>query len=192
MAGYLADFESLDWSRPQFGKLIERVARELPGARIHLVAHSLGNRALMDTLADLVRMGTGSTKFTIGEIVFLAPDIDRAIFLGDLAPALAQFPGHKTLYVSAEDFPLMASATVMEYPRLGDSRSGVPLADGIDTVDVSDAITILDGHGYYESDQDTIEDLYWLIRHTTPAAKRPGLVPAESDGHRYWKLRPAD
>jgi len=192
LSGYLADLENLEWSAPQLSHLVEQVAARVPGARIHLVAHSLGTRALVRTLTEIADGQLDLDDCTLGEIILFAPDFDREIFIQEVAPRLKAISARKTLYVSSEDFPLIASAAVFQYPRLGDSRQGPPIIDGIETVDVSDAITFMNGHGYYEADRSTIDDLYLLIREGLGAHQRPTLVEVETEAGTYWRLRPDD
>jgi len=190
ISGYLADIENLDWSEPALSDLIRLVSRSFPGARIHLIAHSLGNRALINTLSELVRAQPDLSGSSIGEIVFMAPDFDREIFINSIAGQLAAIPARKTLYVSAEDFPLMTSARLFQYPRLGDSSEGIPVVPGVETVDVSDAISLFNGHGYYETDPATIEDLYHLVREGQGARQRSHLVEVGTENGPYWRLLP--
>ncbi len=188
VSGYLVDMENLDWSEPELRRLIELVSDSFPGARIHIMAHSLGNRALIHSLFQIVRTKPDLNDCSLGEIIFMAPDYDRASFKTNVADMLESIPARKTLYVSSEDIPLMTSTRLFQYPRLGDSSEGIPVVEGVETVDVSDAITIMDGHGYYEADPSTIEDLYHLLREGLGAEERPRLIKVETDEGPYWRL----
>jgi esterase/lipase superfamily enzyme len=192
MSGYMADVENLEWSAPALRGLIEALAERLPNARLHILAHSLGNRALVRVLSDISTTMTGHENFPIGQVVLVAPDLDRGIFMRDVVPQLEDMPFRMTLYVSSEDFPLIASGAVFQYPRLGDSREGVPVIPGVETIDVSDAISYFNGHGYYEADRTTIDDLFHLIREGTPASGRPGLVEVSTEEGSYWRLQPGE
>ena len=192
VSGYVADLENLRWSEPELLRLIELLHRKFPDSPIHIIAHSMGNRALINTLVKLQRRYPEPADWPLGDIVFIAPDVDRDIFMRDTTIQLQNIPSRKTLYVSGKDFPLFASATVHQYPRLGDARYGVPVLEGIETVDVSDAVPLFDGHGYYEANKETIEDLYYLLRKGLGADQRPSLEAAESDEGKYWRLKEAD
>jgi esterase/lipase superfamily enzyme len=189
VTGYLADVENLEWSAPVLSQLINRLSRELPGTRLNILAHSLGSRGLLRVLSELSATGTGPGDCAIGDVIFFAPDFDREIFIRDLAPALVDMPFRMTLYVSSEDFPLIASGAIFQYPRLGDSREGPPIIKGVETIDVSDAINYFDGHGYYESNRATIEDLYHLIHEGKRASMRPGLIEVKTPDGSYWRLQ---
>ena len=192
VSGYLADLQNLEWSVPVLEDLLERIVREFPGARIHILAHSMGCRALVQVLEAAQADEIAVPLSSLGQMVFMAPDLDRDQFLRESAERLRATGLPITLYVCSQDFPLMASTAVFQYPRLGDSREGVPVIEGIETIDVSEVINIFDGHGYYESDRDTIDDLYQLIRLGKPAPERPNMVEVEGPEGRYWKLLPPD
>lgn len=192
MPGYLSDLENLQWSLPAFRDLTRLLTREFPRARIHIIAHSMGNKALVDMLLNPQLDIANASPWPLGELVFIAPDIDRDLFQRDIAVQLQAIPSSRTLYVSGKDFPLVASATFYQYPRLGDSRNGPPIIEGFETIDVSDAIPMFDGHGYYESNRETLEDLYHLIREGLPANERPTLREAESESGTYWRLLPEE
>ena len=191
VAGYMADRENIEWATPYLKQLIQGIATRFPSKKIHLVAHSLGNLALFKTVIDLHESRYFGDNWPIGELVLLAPDYDREIFLNETASILAAVPSRVSLYVSSDDIPLMASAQVFHYPRLGDSRVGPPVFDGIETIDVSDAVNVTAGHGYYEASKETIEDLHWLINRGIGAADRPTLKSDQTEnGQFYWRLVP--
>lgn len=192
VSGYAADLENLNWSRPVLQQLIVNLQNSNPSSPIHIIAHSMGNKALLETLDELQRIASSTGDWSIGEIILVAPDIDQEIFIRDIAGKLATMPSRKTLYVSSKDFPLFASATVYQYPRLGDSRKGVPVVEGVETIDVSDAIPLFEGHGYYEANKETIEDLYYLINKGLGAEERPSLEAVETEEGKYWRLQPAN
>jgi esterase/lipase superfamily enzyme len=192
LSGYAADHENMTWSEQAYLDLITELAELYPDSTIHLVAHSLGNKVMLNTLLELKEQYPSTEEWPIGEIVMIAPDIDLGIFERDMAEAFKEMPSRKTLYVSSKDFPLFASATIYKYPRLGDSRNGTPVIEGIDTVDVSDAIPLFDGHGYYEANRETIEDLYHVIRKRLPAEKRPTLTTSNEGGEQHWRLQPVE
>lgn len=187
---YLSDMENVDWSEPLLRDLIRLVAENLPGTKIHIIAHSLGNRAVFKSVTRLGEDPEFLASWPIGDLVFMAPDYDKARFVEETAIQLQKLPSRMSLYVSARDFPLMTAAQVFLYPRLGDSRESVPILDRIETIDVSDAITITSGHGYYEESPITIEDLYHLINEGKSASERPNMKEVSSPQGTYWRLQP--
>jgi esterase/lipase superfamily enzyme len=192
ITGYLSDLENVDWSEPKLRQLIITLVKSLPQAKIHIVAHSLGNRALIQSLIELREESDLVKKWPFGELVLLAPDFDKARFVEETSRHLQYIPSRITLYVSDRDFPLMTAAQVFQYPRLGDSREGPPILAGIETIDVSDAISITSGHGYYEESPIAIEDLYHLIHERMGASERPNMKEIKTPEGTYWRLQPAE
>ncbi len=190
VVSYVADATSIKWSTPHLRAFLEELSRFSGVETIHLVAHSMGNRALVDALIQLIARPNKDEKWKYGEVVLIAPDIDREIFERDLAPKLVQSESRITLYVSARDIPLLASKAVNAYPRLGDAIGGPPVIEGIDTVDVSEAITIVSGHAYYKESPAVIADMGFLINDRQAADNRDTVNVVNTQHGRYWKVRP--
>jgi esterase/lipase superfamily enzyme len=76
---YTHDEAQARWTLRDLGEFIELVAEESGATTIHLVAHSMGNRALTEALH---RIGAATRRGTIfNEIVLTAPDIDTDTFV---------------------------------------------------------------------------------------------------------------
>jgi esterase/lipase superfamily enzyme len=114
---YPADEESIQWTTDHLRMFLEDVARKSGARRIQLVAHSMGNRALLNALAELSR--THST-IRFREIVLAAPDIDAGVFR-QIATAIASEAGRVTLYASSTDRALIASQHFHQFPRAGEA-----------------------------------------------------------------------
>ena len=106
VSGYVADLENMNWSKPQLLDLIILLNKRFPDSPIHIIAHSMGNRALLDILPALRQRFPEPGTWPLGEIVLIAPDYDRDIFIRDVADFLETIPSRKTLYVSAKDFQI--------------------------------------------------------------------------------------
>jgi esterase/lipase superfamily enzyme len=90
-----------------------------PGVgRIHILAHSMGTWLAMEALRQGAIAGHADLAGHLGEIMLAAPDIDLAVFEGQMArlgPA-----AHVSVFVSADDRALsLSSALVGARPRLG-------------------------------------------------------------------------
>jgi esterase/lipase superfamily enzyme len=168
---------------------LEDLTRQTQGATIHVVAHSLGNRALLNALVELREESEEhNLPWKLGEIVLVAPDFDRATFKRDIAPVLTGSGSRITLYVSAVDIPLLASKMLSAYPRLGDGRDGPTVIPGIETIDATDAVGWASGHTYYRRNIQVLSDLHYLINDHMRAAERPTLQSVDSPEGTYWKL----
>jgi len=188
-AHYVADSTTVEWSTPHLRDFIRELAQRTDATAIHLVAHSMGNRALLKALSELVREPGQQETWKIGEIVLLAPDVDRAIFERDYAPQLLSAGARLTLYVSSMDIPLMASKQVHTYPRLGDARDGPFVLAGVETIDATAALSIVESHSYYRENPAVMADLHYLLSERRGARDRPTLERIDTRAGSYWRVR---
>jgi esterase/lipase superfamily enzyme len=190
LSRYLADANNVQWTGPHLRHFLEAMALRAEADVVHVVAHSMGNRALVDALIELRKEGAPQAAWRLGEIVLLAPDLDREIFRRDQAPRLGAGDLSLTLYVSGLDVPLRASKALSTYPRLGDASSGVAVIAGIETIDVTEATQITSGHGYYKESPRVMADLHYLLNERMRAHSRTTLRPVETSVGSYWVVRP--
>lgn len=184
---YSADLANIDWSTPHLQSFLEDVMTMTGAGSIHILAHSLGNRALLEALVNLSKKTESDKLLRLGEIILAAPDVDRDIFIGDYAPILEQLASRVTLYVSSIDFPLIASGTINRSPRVGNKKRAV-IFEGIQAIDATNAATLVTGHSYYRDSPEVLSDLYYLINKRMGAEIRPTLIPAGAPAGRYWKV----
>lgn len=183
-AGYAADEATIDRATPNLAEFLRLAISRTGVRRIHIVAHSMGSRALAGALQRL----TPEEARHIGQVVFAAPDIDAEVFATQIVPALATRAEHITMYSSSRDRALLASMKVHAYPRAGMSGPDMVVVQGLETIDASEIDTDLLGHGYYASNKEVIDDLGMLIRRALPAAQRH-LPSEQRNGQAYWRLR---
>ena len=182
LAHYGPDAANAEWTRPHLSRFLAALTARSGFERIHLVAHSMGGRAVLDALERLAGEETPQTVFH--EVAFAAPDEDRDIFrdvLGRVRP-LAQ---RMTLYASGNDLAMAASRLVNGHPRAGDSLDGVLVMRGLDTIDASAVDTSFIGHGYYGDNRSVLSDLYYLLQGHPPDA-RHGLRKQRDGDLVYW------
>ena len=189
LSAYAGDLTSIDWSTTHLRALLEDVALRTNVQTIHVIAHSLGNRGLVNALVDLIKTPTITSNWKFGEIILVAPDLDRQIFERDIAPIIINTPSRITLYVSTVDVPLWASKTVNLYPRLGDASEVPVIIDGIQTIDASLVASLATGHTYYRESPRVMADLYYLINERQDANQRSTLKAVESTEGRYWVVQ---
>ncbi|MDH2916567.1 MAG: alpha/beta hydrolase [Gallionella sp.] len=157
------------------------------GATLHVVAHSMGNRALLKALEAVSHGMDGGNKSAIDKLVFAAPDVDARVFMQSLEkiPLVGK---RKTLYVSHRDKALWLSRSIYEYPRAG-LLPPVTIAPGLDTIDATDVDNTFVGHDYFASVRALINDISSLFKGGLPPYDRVGIEPAEhSDGQKYWRI----
>lgn len=186
---YVGDVTAIDWSVAHLQTFLEEVVSKTNAETVHLVAHSLGNRALLKTLVALLKKPDITDNWKFGEIILVAPDVDRDVFERDIAPVITQAKSRITLYVSSVDIPLQASKTLNIYPRVGDANDDPVIIEGIETIDASEAANLITGHTYYRDTPEVLADLYYLVNKRQAASERPTLEAVETSGGHYWKIQ---
>lgn len=181
---YTRDESTVSWATRHLKLFLRDVRAALPDATIHLVAHSMGNRALTEALRRLVKDIEQDGMRRFQEVVLAAPDIDAATFRDDIAPAIRPAADRITLYAAQYDQALEASKKVHGYPRAGDSKT-IVVVDGIQSVDVRAKDQSILGHSYYGDVGRVIDDLVRLILYREPPDRR-GLVFDDEAG--CWRL----
>lgn len=184
---YAVDETNAAWTVPHLKEFLLEVARRSGAKSIHVIAHSMGNRALTSALQSLSYELRDDAKI-FREVVLTAPDIDADVFRRDIAPAIVKTAQRVTLYASSKDEALALSRKFHGYPRAGDSGSDLVVVPGIDTIDVSAVDTSLLGHSYYSSNDSVLADLTQLLLEDKPPQERPWLRAAQAGALRYWVL----
>ena len=183
---YTADEEAARWAVGGLKEFLTNLATSSGARRIHLLAHSMGNRVLTDAIREL---RATLPKERIQNIVLTAPDIDVSVLVRDIAPALTSTSRRVTLYASANDEALAFSRQVHNIPRAGDGGESLVVQQGIDTIDVSLVDTTLIGHSYYGENRSVISDLFNLLRGRSPN-ERCCLLVKSKQGLPYWQFTP--
>jgi esterase/lipase superfamily enzyme len=187
---YTVDEDTIEWSRRHFEEFLRLALTRIGAGDVHIIAHSMGNRALMNTL-DRIDPGTfppGSAKLC--QVIFAAPDVGRDQFV-QLAEAFRGRAQRCTLYASSRDVALMASKCVHGYPRAGDAGAPIVVVDGVDTIDASKVDTSLIGlrHSYFGSKRSILNDMFTLIAQRLAPDQRFDLQAAVDAGRKYWSYR---
>lgn len=183
---YFVDANNAEWTAPHLQWFLQDVASKTGAQAIHVVAHSMGNRPVVNALSRIaLESPTLVSRFS--QVVLTAPDIDAAVFR-QLATTLRRAAQRVTLYASSSDLALRTSAKFQGYQRAGDTEPNVVIVDGVETIDVSatDTDLIGIGHSYYADRGSVLADLYYLIREGFGADRRAGLEPRGQTPNRYW------
>lgn len=169
---YVADGEHVRWSERNFQEFLNLVLTRTEVDRVHVIAHSMGNRLLVDALTRLDTTVLPEESGRLGQVVFAAPDVDAGYFTqaaGQFAAKADRF----TLYASSRDKALSAARRLAGgYPRAGQSGRGLVVVDGVDTVDASQLDTGLMSHSYFGDNDSLLTDLYTLIHDGHPPDRR--------------------
>lgn len=188
LAGYAADEATIEWVRPHLKTFLEQLAARSNASSIYIVAHSMGNRALIASLNDLVMQHRAQPVPHFREVVLAAPDIDAGVFR-QLAANIEGAADRVTLYASSRDKALIASRTVHDYARAGESGTNIVVVKGIDTIDVTALDSGFLGHSYVADNMSVISDLMGLIA-GKPADQRMCLSAKKLDALGYWFYGP--
>lgn len=179
--GYPADEATVEWSASNLRQYLRDVTEQLGLSALHIVAHSMGNRALLAVLENW-KHKPGTTP--IHQIILAAPDVDASRFrqFGQVFDTFEQV----TLYASRNDRAIAASRFVHSYPRAGDANPPLVMSS-LATVDVSAAGKDMFGlgHSYIASVSKVFRDLFYVVRHRHRPDQRAGINKREEG---YWEL----
>jgi esterase/lipase superfamily enzyme len=187
---YTVDEDNALWTVDDFEEVMKTLLTEVGAKRLHVVAHSMGNRVLTEGLRriDVAALPAGAAK--LHEVVFAAPDVNADTFRN----FVAKFYGRAqrfTLYASKGDKALETSQKLHKYPRAGDAGDGVVLCEGLETVDATAVDQTFMGHSYFCDNRTILQDMFHLImKGQSAAAPRFGLKECKTEAGRYWTLLP--
>ena len=172
---YTVDEAVVRLSGRRMARFLREIVAEAGADRIHLIAHSMGNRALVEALERLAAEQQGeASEPMFGQIIFTAPDVDRDFFT-EAVQGLRGSAERITLYASENDLALRSSAVLHGAPRAGLAGKTIVSAAGIDTIDMSDIDADLLGHGYFAAKEGAIYDLFRLLWRGDPPGRRCGM-----------------
>lgn len=186
---YASDQVNMDWSTYHLSNFLLDLLGNEAVSRIHILAHSLGNRGLLNALKYLSDSGKLPASNKIGQVVLFAPDVDTEIFARDYLPVLSAHAEGVSLYANEKDVPLQTSNRLNRYERLGSAEAGIFTAAGLDSIDMSGVVSIFNSHDAHLEIPEVQEDLHYLLNLQLPADQRPTLlqVGGEPDGT-YWEI----
>ncbi|CAK9040971.1 Alpha/beta hydrolase family protein, partial [Durusdinium trenchii] len=110
LSEYVADMSAADASEGPLQEFMQAVAQESKARRIHVIAHSMGNRLLTNTLARIADSSPAQTPNFFNEVILAAPDVDAEVFRRDIAPRIIRASERVTIYSAEDDLALAASS----------------------------------------------------------------------------------
>ncbi|MCB9267285.1 MAG: alpha/beta fold hydrolase [Lewinellaceae bacterium] len=183
LIGYWEDGENNAWSVPHLEYFLEELAKQNCWEKIHIIAHSMGNRTLTKSLIALARKNPQKPLF--GQVILAAPDVNAREFVQEIAPMIRQTASNVTLYASSKDKALALSKQFNHVPRAGEAGENLVVVETIETVDASSIDTDFLGHTYFANTWLLIQDLYEVINKGWNAEKR-ALKDRKKGNRRYW------
>ena len=182
---YTADEDSVQWTAMHLLNFLQAVYATSGATSIDIIAHSMGNRALLSALQLL----GASPSPQFDEVILAAPDVASSLFT-QLIPTVQPHARRITLYASSKDQALVASARVNHYRRAGDSSGILTIIPPVETIDASTVDTGFLGHSYFGDNSSVLSDLYYLLKDGFPAAQRSRLEQKTIPAGIYWAFRP--
>jgi esterase/lipase superfamily enzyme len=170
--------------------LIQSVGGSATGPRkIHLIAHSMGCRVLLNAIYQLHRDGhLPPDGKPWGQVVLAAPDVGATMF-NNLLPYTIRSADRVTYYYCRQDVALATSQRANYYEPVG----LLPFFQlGIDTINADGTDTSFFGHGYYASSPKVLLDMHLMIQFgQKPGERMPPLASHNLIfGHDHWSFTP--
>ena len=153
-----------------------RILENGPWRKVHLLAHSMGNRVMLAGLADNPR-----PKLALGQIIFAAADVYVPVFEEKFPKLQDAGKLSATSYASKKDVPLWISSRLHRGTRIGMIEQTPYVTDYLESIDATAVDNGLMGHGYWSAQRPLINDLQRLL-HEGLGAKLRQLDQIE----RYW------
>jgi len=190
LLNYRKDGESIQASEASIADFLIRFAQDSGAERVHLIAHSMGNRGLLRAMQRIAAQAAEAGGVRFGQVFLAAPDVDVDVFR-DLAHVYPQLAERTTLYVSPQDKAVSVSRLLHGEQRVGRTPP-VTVLDGIDTIEVrnGDLFNLFDlHHGYFATAAGVLHDMFDLLRRNASPDERQRPEPQRTpDGQTYWTL----
>jgi pimeloyl-ACP methyl ester carboxylesterase len=182
VAAYAADEAAVGISGRKMADFLETVVSQSGAQRIHVLAHSMGNRALIEAMQTyLAKRAPNERQHIFGQIVFTAPDVDRDYFI-DAIDSLRGTAERVTLYASDNDHALHYSQFVHGAPRAGTAGGVIIKLAGLDTIDMSAVPADILGHSYFAANSGAIYDIFRILWRGDPPPQRCGMSKPRDGG----------
>ena len=179
---YAVDEAAVGISGRKMAEFLETVVNQSGAARVHILAHSMGNRALLEALQTyLAKRSPDNRQHIFGQIVFTAPDVDRDYFVDAIEP-LRSAADRITLYASSNDYALRSSQFLHGAPRAGTAGDVIIRLVGLDTIDMSAVPADALGHTYFAANAGAIFDIFRLLWRGDPPPQRCGMSDRKASG----------
>lgn len=187
VVAYPADEASIEASERAITDFLVDFAAKSGAVKVHVIAHSMGNRGLLRALQRIAASAETRGKVKFGQIFLAAPDVDRDLFL-DLARLYPEHSERTTLYASDSDLPVHLSSKLHDAPRAG-YFTPYTVVPSMDTIAVPDFDIDMLGHSYFAQAEALLHDMFDLMRRGEAPGKRQRVSPTVHEGLTFWKLR---
>ena len=168
--------------------LLDRITGRMDGrAKLHVLAHSLGNQILLGALQDLYRKGIlRPGKKPLGQVVLAAPDLSVEDF-ARLVPYAIEFAEQTTYYYCSRDIALGLAAEIKQAEPVGLSPF---FREGLDTINADNVDMRFPFHDYFASSWQMLLDMQLLFNNGLRPAQRETLAPpSRVHGQTHWSFQ---
>ncbi len=177
-ASYLTDYDASADASSAFNLFLDVIRQRAGIQKIHVIAHSMGNRLVTEALRS---RGIGDAGI-LDQLILAAPDIAAAEFKARILRRLPSLAKRITLYVSENDRALAWSGSGRDgVPRAGQVAGGLlefsEGVEGFDAIDASNLPTDFLGHSYYADNDSMLSDIYCVLLGHSPR-QRPLITRA--------------
>ncbi|MGQ0457818.1 MAG: alpha/beta hydrolase [Hyphomicrobium sp.] len=192
-SGYLYDKDSVDGSQSQFLEFLKLVSAQTNAKKIHVIAHSMGARLVVDTLFPPIGPSRIAAVPKLDQVILAAADIDGSV-LKSRAAAVKQSVRTLTLYASNDDEALKLSKRAAgREPRVGELTGDQPfIMPGAETIDVSSMGTWVflgANHRKFAEKAHVLKDIALLMKDGVhpPDVRFPVFAARQSADGVYWR-----
>lgn len=195
VAGYITDRDAADSSQLAFQEFIETVSTRTDCQKVHLIAHSMGTRLVVDAFFPALGRSPLQSLSNIDQIVLASPDIDASV-LKTRVRSIGEFARTVTLYANGKDHALKWSKRAAGgYQRAGDVINGVPtVVSGIDTIDLTPMkqatwVFLGGNHNGYATKSHILRDIALLMKSgIRPPQQRFAIFePVQGTTGTFWR-----
>ncbi|QTA83308.1 DUF900 [Desulfonema limicola] len=181
---YIADGQTIEASEIHIENFFINFAQKSQAENIHLIVHSMGNRAVLRTMNNILGKLEGRVPFN--QIFLAAPDVDLDFF-EQKSEAYKKLSKQTTLYASPNDKILGISKFINQGNRAG-FHPPIKTFPGIHTVRVEKIDMGCFGHGYYADSRIVIDDMFKAVTFGAAPEDR-NLRPKKGDSGIYWEFK---
>lgn len=181
---YPVDEATVDASEVFLQQFLDSVAKAANGRTIHVIAHSMGNRAMLRVVSRMAAEMTPGQTRPFGQVILASADVDSEVF-AEFGPAFTKVADRTTVYLSPYDFAVVASTRIHDYPRVGCGSAPQVMVPGIDSV-VSTLPDEFPSHAYFAEAIPILADVKNLILRNEPLRPAPGWQWMGD----YWRVGP--
>jgi esterase/lipase superfamily enzyme len=179
---YTVDEATVDASEVHLRAFLNSVMEGAGPRKVHVIAHSMGNRAFLRTVAASLVSVSDQRRMKFGQVILAAADVDSDLF-AQLAPSYLKVASNTTVYLSPYDYAVHASNIVHQYPRVGCGDAPQVIIPGIDNV-VSLVPDDIPAHAYFAEALPVLIDIKSLLYLNVP--RRPASFWKYENG--FWTV----